>query len=69
MKYLVTRQNNDGSFDEVGMTNRTIYVDLKTVKGAARRARKLWPNAGLRIEEFADERFYGEPLQTVFIKE
>ena len=69
MKFLVTRQNKDGSFDEVGMTNRTLYSDLKTIKGAARRARKLWPNADLRIEVFAAERFYGEPLQTVFIKE
>ena len=69
MKFLETRQNKDGSFDEVGMTNRTLYSDLKTINGAARRARKLWPNAGLRIEAFSNERFYGEPSQTVFIKE
>ena len=69
MKFLITRQNKDGSFDEVGMTNRTLYSDLKTINGAARRARKLWPNAGLRIEAFSAERFYGEPSQTVFIKE
>ena len=69
MKFLITRQNKDGSFDEVGMTNRTIYSDLKTINGAARRARKLWPNVGLRIEAFSNERFYGEPSQTVFIEE
>ena len=69
MKFLVTKKNKDGSFDEVGGRNRTLYGDLKTVKGAARRARKLWPNAGLRIEAFSAERFYGEPSQTIFIKE
>ena len=69
MKFLITRQNKDGSFDEAGGRNRTLYSDLKTIKGAARRARKLWPNAGLRIEAFSTERFYGEPSQTVFIKD
>lgn len=35
-KYLVTRQNTDGSFDEVGMNNRTIVSGYKTYRNAFR---------------------------------
>jgi len=33
-KYIVTKQNNDGSYDSVGMNNRCIISGYKTYKNA-----------------------------------
>ena len=67
MKAIVTRQNPDGSFDEVGMRNRTLFSDLKTVRGVLRRARKLWPIGALRLEVFYGS-VYGEPSEVLFVE-
>ena len=67
MKVIVTRQNRDGSFDEVGMNNRALYSDLRTVGGVTRRARKRWPAGALRLEVFRGS-FYGNPSEVRFVK-
>ena len=67
MKVIVTRQNADGSFDDVGMRNRTLFSDLKTERGAEKRARRLWPVGALRFEVFHGS-FYGDPSFTFIRK-
>ena len=52
MKYIVTKQNPDGSFDETGMNNRTIFEG----KSFPRVLRKIsaWANGkSVRIEHYA----------------
>ena len=34
--YIITKQNADGSYDEVGMRNRTLITGYKTMAGALR---------------------------------
>lgn len=54
MKYLVTRQNADGSFDSVGMNNRTIVSGYKTYHNAFRFAIRPFGNGRVcRVEVYA----------------
>jgi len=67
MKYLVTRKNADGTFDEIGMTNRFVagrYSSLRTLLRYGVSA--AWRTAGIRVEVFQSERFYGSPVSTHF---
>jgi hypothetical protein len=34
LKIIVTKQNSDGTYDEVGMNNRTLFSHYTTVRGA-----------------------------------
>lgn len=36
LKIIVTKQNNDGSYDSVGMNNRALFSHYKTVKNAVK---------------------------------
>ncbi len=65
MKYIVTRQNPDGSYDEVGMNNRTIFEG----KSYPRVLRKIsaWANGRtVRIEEYSNS-ILGKPLRETTI--
>jgi hypothetical protein len=67
MKYIVTRKNADGTFDEVGMNNRFVdsrYASLRTLLRYGVPA--AWRTAGIRVEVFQSERFYGSPVSTHF---
>lgn len=62
MKFVVTRQNPDGTYDEVGMTNRTVISGYKTIRNAMKygvipfgRGRKC------RVEQYIGESIYGTP--------
>lgn len=61
-KYIVTKQNKDGSFDEVGMNNRCIISGYKTYKNAFKYGINVF-GAGktCRVEVFGDD-VYGKPL-------
>lgn len=51
MKAIVTRMNEDGTFDKVGMNNRYVTSHYKTVSGLIRYGvPKSWKKAGVRIE-------------------
>ena len=51
MTVIVTRQNQDGSYDEVGMRNRRLYSHYSTIKGARRYAAQGW-TGNIRFEYF-----------------
>ena len=55
MTVIVTRQNPDGSYDEVGMLNRRIYRQYNSIKTALRYAAKNW--TGPVRFEFCDNTF------------
>ena len=63
-KFLVTREAENGKFDDVGTTNRTVWSDLKTLAGAHRRAKVYAQGRTYRIEVFHAEDFYADsPIQ------
>jgi hypothetical protein len=63
MKAIITRANPDGSFDEVGMNNRTVTKSYKTRRGLFNYGLPENFRGRLRIEIFSDERFYGDPIE------
>lgn len=59
-KHILTRRNKDGSFDAVGMNNRTCVVDKYTV---ARKQAQEWANenqADVRFQSWREDRFYAD---------
>lgn len=60
MHFIVTRANSDGSFDEVGMRNRTLYSRYKTTRGLLRALHKVYPGVPARIEMWPAH-CYGPP--------
>lgn len=64
-RVLVTRQNEDGTYDGIGTNNRTI-VRLKTQRGIANRLRDWRRGRKLRLEWYG-ESIFGEPYATTYI--
>lgn len=64
MKAIATLRNADGTYDTVGMNNRTITPDLKTTKGLRDRV-FLFANgrkaSAVKIEFFPSQRLYSMP--------
>jgi hypothetical protein len=62
MKYIITRQNSDGTFDTVGMKNRCIVDGYKTYKNAFKFAINPY-GAGrvCKVETYPSGNVYGEP--------
>ena len=59
-KHILTRRNKDGSFDAVGMNNRTCVVDKYSV---ARKQAQEWANenqADVRFQSWREDRFYAD---------
>ena len=53
LKIIVTKQNKDGSFDEVGMNNRALFSNYKTLKNAIKFGAKPFANGkACRVEVF-----------------
>lgn len=64
MKGVVTLRNPDLSFDGVGMNNKTITADLKTLQGIRRQAYNFAiqrGRLGLKIEFYPAGRMYSLP--------
>lgn len=64
MKAIVTKQNPDGSYDEVGMNNRTVF-EAKTYQGLKTKARK-WTDRPFRMEIFRDNNIQQECKEVSF---
>jgi hypothetical protein len=65
MKGIVTLRNSDGSYDSVGMNNRTITSNLKTTQGVRTQAfnfAKLSKSTAVKIEFYMADRLYGLPF-------
>lgn len=60
MKVILTRQNNDGTYDQVGMDNIMLISDLKADWAIDRRARAFGRGRKVRLEYFTDYNFYAD---------
>ena len=64
-RYIVTKQNKDGSFDEVGMNNRTIIDGLSTYGRTFRHRINPFGNGKVvRVEVYYGSNIYGKPIET-----
>lgn len=62
MKIICTRQNEDGSFDNVGTNNRFLTSHYKTIRGFIRYGiPETYRKRNLRIDIFHDHNFYVAP--------
>lgn len=64
MKAIITRQNNAGGFDSVGMTNRALISHLKSEHGVLKWAAGYAGGRPHKIELYAGN-VYGEPYKTI----
>ena len=68
MQVIVTKQNNDGTYDEVGMNNRALFSQYKTISGAIRYGAKPFARGKpCRIEFFNN--IYACPFKVIYINE
>ena len=68
MKAIVTRQNSDGSFDEVGMNNRAVFGPYSSQRTIDRLASEFAGHRGYRIEMYRCDSIYGDPDRVYFYK-
>lgn len=68
MKAIVTRQNPDGSFDEVGMNNRTVFGPYRAQRTIEKLAAEFAGRRGYRVELYRTDSIYGEPDDVRFYK-
>lgn len=66
MRFIVTKQNVDGSYDEVGMRNRIPCHGHKEAADAA----KVWMREGhkVRVEGWSLVNFYQPEAKPVYLK-
>lgn len=58
-KFIVIRKNKDGSFDNVGMNNRYLTSEYKTLSGLIRHGiSKQWKQNGFRVQDINDNVLY-----------
>ena len=58
-KFIVTRKNKDGSFDNVGMNNRYLTSEYKTLSGLIRYGiSKQWKQNGFRVQDINNNVLY-----------
>ena len=58
-KFIVTRKNKDGSFDNVGTNNRYLTSKYKTLSGLIRYGiPEQWRRDGLRVQDINDKVLY-----------
>lgn len=63
--FIVTRKNKDGTFDQVGMNNRILTRNYKTLKGLLKYGiSDQWKQTGFKVERFIN--VYGNPLNVYF---
>lgn len=68
MKVVVTRQNSDGTYDEVGMNNKCLISHLKAKYAIDRHARAFGRGSRVRLEYYSDNEFYSEkPRKTYYL--
>lgn len=58
-KYIITRKNSDGSFDNVGMNNRFLTSRYKTLNGLIKYGiSENWKKSGFRVQDMNDNVLY-----------
>lgn len=68
MKAIVTRQNTDGSFDQVGMNNRALFGPYRAQRTIEKLAAEFAGARGYRVELYKCDQVYGEPDGVRFYK-
>ena len=63
---ILSKQNENGTYPNVGMDNRFLVRDLKTIRGVINRGVKAWKDSRFKIEVYSDDKFYSEKPQQVF---
>jgi hypothetical protein len=66
LKAVVSRQNKNGSYNEVGTDTRTIFKGSE--KNIKKKARE-WAKGPHRIEFHQEDAFYKDPHKTIHVKE
>ena len=66
MKVIITKQNQDGSYNEVGMNNRFLSTSFKTVTGLLERGMP-YKDCTVRLELFR-ENLYVDPYEVKYVK-
>jgi hypothetical protein len=68
MKIICTRQNKDGSYDEVGMNNRFLTSNYTTTNGFLRYGIPThFYGHTLQLEVFYGDNVYRNPDKTVYV--
>jgi len=67
MRAIITRPRADGSYDEVGMNNRTLTKEYKTKEGLLRYGLPSWTGV-LRVEIYMASIHKPTPDKTIFIR-
>lgn len=68
MKVIVTKQNDDGTYNEVGMNTRMLINWLKADYAILKHARQFANGKPFRLEYFHDTTLYGVPFKVVHTK-
>lgn len=68
MKAIITRPNEDGSYDEVGMNNRYLVSHYKTKRGLLRYGIAKHYKGKVRIEIWYGDNIYKEVNETLYIE-
>lgn len=67
MKAIITRQNADGTYDEVGINNRMLRSEYKSIKSLLRYGiGEQFANRMIWIEVFFTNIYQDKPDRTVF---
>lgn len=68
MKIIVTKQNADGSFDNVGTNNRAIFSGYKTLKNAIKFGALPYANGKvIRVEVYPGGNIYTECNWVIYL--
>ena len=66
MRAIITKQNEDKSFDECGMNNRRVTKSYKSVATLLKYGLpKFWKSSTVRVEFFLGESILGKPFDTI----
>jgi hypothetical protein len=62
---IITKRNNNGTFDEVGMKNR--YLTRGTsIRSITKNINEDWIKDGVRVEFFFDDSLYNNPFKVAY---
>lgn len=66
MRAIVTRPNEDGSYDEIGTNNRMVTGVYKTLKNLVKFGVPFWKGK-LRVEVYADS-IHQPAIKVIYVK-
>lgn len=66
MRAIITQPNKDGTYDDVGMNNRTVTKNYKTFKNLIQHGIPSNFVGRLRLEIWHGENIYGKPKEVVY---